>query len=169
MDAELEQLAQRIGEQLLARGWRLASAESCTGGLAAALITTVAGSSQWFDRGFVSYSNLAKQQMLGVSAATLERHGAVSEQTVAAMAAGALQHSQARVALAISGIAGPGGGTVDKPVGTVCLAWCAADHPGRTLTTHFTGDREAIRRQAVRAALDGVLILLEGLDRGHGG
>jgi nicotinamide-nucleotide amidase len=140
----------------------LATAESCTGGWLAKVCTDLAGSSGWFERGFVTYSNEAKQDMLGVKAATLAQHGAVSEAVVAEMARGALQHSRAQVAIAISGIAGPGGGTADKPVGTVCFAWAIQKRGDMLLTAtrHFVGDREAVRRQAVQHALQEVLPLL---------
>lgn len=147
---------------LLERHLQIATAESCTAGLVAKLLTDQAGSSQWFERGFVTYSNDAKQEMLGVSGKILAQHGAVSEQTVKAMASGALAHSRANVALAISGIAGPTGGTPDKPVGTVCFAW--ADDAGRVqpVTQHFTGDRAAIREQAAAFAIAGMLEFLHG-------
>lgn len=161
MDAELHRLAERLGEALRARGTMLAAAESCTGGWICETVTMVAGSSAWFDRGFVTYSNAAKQEMLGVSADVLERHGAVSEATVLAMVDGALANSAAGVALAVSGIAGPGGGTPGKPVGTVCIAW--GDRSARRLarTFRFPGDREAVRRAAVIAALEGLLAFLQ--------
>src|SRR5512135_3018157 len=119
----LSMLAMQVGAGLKARGLMLATAESCTGGWVAQAVTAIAGSSDWFDRGFVTYSDAAKQEMLGVSAGTLGRHGAVSEHTAREMAAGALAHSRAQVALAITGIAGPGGGSSEKPVGMVCFAW----------------------------------------------
>lgn len=150
-------IAQQLGQVLLSRGWMLACAESCTGGGIAAAVTDIAGSSQWFDRGFVTYSNQAKQDMLGVKAETLESSGAVSEATVAEMVAGALLRSQARVALAVSGIAGPGGGTREKPVGTVCLAWQIRGKDPVIVTEHFVGDRADVRRQTVERALQGVL------------
>ena len=152
-DPELEVLARSCGEALKRRGLVLASAESCTGGWVAAAITTIAGSSEWFDRGFVTYSNQAKQDMLGVTPGTLERFGAVSEQTAREMVEGALAHSRADVALAITGIAGPGGGSPAKPVGTVCFAWAIASQETRTATRHFAGDRTAVRRQSVEFAL----------------
>jgi nicotinamide-nucleotide amidase len=158
---ELQHLARRLGERLLASGLSLATAESCTGGWVAKVVTDIAGSSQWLDRGFVTYSNQAKCDMLGVRAETLERHGAVSEETVREMAEGALGHSGAGVAVAISGIAGPGGGTPGKPVGMVWLAWARRGRETRTRCAHFAGDREVVRRQAVRAALDGVLAILD--------
>ncbi len=153
-------LSSRVGETLLARRWRLATAESCTGGAIAAAITDIAGSSQWFDRGFVTYSNQSKQDMLGVCAETLQTAGAVSEATVAEMARGALAQSQAEVTLAVSGIAGPGGGSLDKPVGTVCLAWAMVGAPPVVRTEHFAGDRAAVRAQTVEYALQGVLKML---------
>ena len=154
-----------LAEHLLARGECLACAESCTGGWVAKVCTDMPGSSGWFERGFVTYTNLAKQEMLGVSAATLEAHGAVSEATVREMADGALAHSAAQWSLAISGIAGPGGGTVDKPVGTVWMAWAGPDNWRQAALYHFEGDREMVRRQAVAAALQG---LLGQLDNGNG-
>lgn len=153
----LEALAARLGEALVARGWWLAAAESCTGGWAAQAITAVPGSSAWFDRGFVTYSNAAKQELLGVSAETLATHGAVSEPTVREMALGALAHSQAQAAFAISGIAGPTGGTPDKPVGTVCFAWALRSGPVETTTCRFDGDRRSVRAQSVAHALQGML------------
>lgn len=150
-------LAARIGERLLARGWLLTTAESCTGGWIAKTVTDVAGSSAWFDRGFVTYSNAAKREMLGVSLETLTRHGAVSEQTVREMVAGALAHSRAQVAIAISGIAGPGGGSAEKPVGTVWIAWGLPGQDVLTRCVQLAGDREAVRQQAVRIALEGLL------------
>lgn len=158
---ELERLAARLGAALHSKGWLLATAESCTGGWAAQAITAVAGSSAWFDRGFVTYSNAAKQDMLGVRSQTLERHGAVSEATVCEMAAGALARSRAQAAFAISGIAGPTGGTPGRPVGTVCFAWALAGRPVQSGVRHFDGDRRAIRAQSVRAALQGLLDRLQ--------
>jgi len=159
---DLETLAEQVGAALKSRGMMLASAESCTGGWVGAAITAVAGSSHWFDRGFITYTNESKQEMLGVSAKTLAEYGAVSEPTVREMVAGALKHSHAQVALAISGIAGPGGATQDKPVGTVCIAWALRSGAERSQTAHFQGDRAAVRRQAVAAALRGVLEMIEG-------
>ena len=159
---DLETLAEQVGAALKSRGLMLASAESCTGGWVGAAVTAVAGSSHWFDRGFITYTNESKQEMLGVSAKTLAEYGAVSEPTVREMAAGALKHSHAQVALAISGIAGPGGATLDKPVGTVCIAWAMRSGAGRSQTFHFQGDRAAVRRQAVAAALQGMLEMIKG-------
>jgi nicotinamide-nucleotide amidase len=161
----MNELAQRIAERLLARGALLATAESCTGGWAAQALTALAGSSNWFERGFVTYSNAAKEEMLGVRPETLARHGAVSEETAREMAFGALGHSRAVVALAITGIAGPSGGTRDKPVGMVCFAWALKGSPPRSETRHFAGDREAVRRQSVERALAGVLELLDEAPR----
>lgn len=140
----------------------LAAAESCTGGWVAKVITDIPGSSGWFDRGFVTYTNLAKQEMLGVREETLRAHGAVSEQTVYEMAEGALSRSHAQVALAISGVAGPGGGTPAKPVGMVCFAWAAQGRAMRICTEYLTGERESVRRQSVMHALRGVLDVLAG-------
>ena len=159
--AALRLLARRCGAELTRRQLRLVAAESCTGGLFAATCTAIAGSSDWFDRGFVSYSNAAKQEMLGVSADTLARHGAVSEQTACEMAAGALVPSRAQVALAITGIAGPSGGSPEKPVGTVCFAWSRKDASPIAQTLQFKGDRESVRRQSVAFALQTLLELLE--------
>ncbi len=163
MPDELPLLVAALAQRLLKRGELLACAESCTGGWVAKLCTDLAGSSAWFERGFVTYSNAAKQDMLGVPAATLEQYGAVSEATVEAMVTGVLERSNADWGLAVSGIAGPGGGSIDKPVGTVWIAWAG---PGgwRSVKPHqFDGDREAVRRQSVAAALQG---LLDQLDAG---
>ena len=159
---DLEVLAEQVGAALQSRGLLLASAESCTGGWVGAAVTSVAGSSNWYERGFITYTNQSKQEMLGVSAATLAEYGAVSEPTVREMAAGALKHSHADVALAISGIAGPGGATLDKPVGTVCIAWARRSGAGQAQTFHFDGDRGAVRHQAVSTALRGVLAMITG-------
>jgi len=157
--SDLYKLSEHLGGLLLARRQWLAVAESCTGGWVAKCLTDVPGSSQWFDRGFVTYSNDAKQAMLGVDAATLEQHGAVSEPTVAAMAAGVLAHSRAAVALAISGIAGPGGAVPGKPVGTVCFAWASTAGIQRIETRRFDGGREQVRRAAVECGIDGLIAL----------
>lgn len=152
----MNELARKIGEALKARGLRLATAESCTGGWVAMEVTAIAGSSDWFERGYVTYSNAAKCEDLGVRDATLLQHGAVSEETAREMAAGALARSGAQVALAVTGVAGPSGGTPQKPVGLVCIAWA---HGGkiRSETRRFDGDRESVRRQSVLRALEGVL------------
>jgi nicotinamide-nucleotide amidase len=156
-DDPLLRLAEELGAALQARGCKLALAESCTGGMAAQYVTAIPGSSAWFERGFVTYSNQSKVELLGVSPETLERHGAVSEQTAREMARGALEHSRAQVAAAITGIAGPDGGSPDKPVGTVCFAWTDAMGRITSATLHFTGDREAVRRQSVDHCLGTIL------------
>jgi nicotinamide-nucleotide amidase len=155
--SELKKLAIQVGETLQRRGWMAATAESCTGGWIAKCLTDIPGSSAWFDRGFVTYSNAAKQELLGIDAAVLDAEGAVSEATVAAMVHGALEHSRADIAVAVSGIAGPGGGRPGKPVGTVCFAWATRDGPHRVVTCKFEGDRDAVRRQSVVYALQGML------------
>ena len=162
MTAELSALSIAIGDALASRKLVLACAESCTGGWVSQIVTNTAGSSAWFDRGFVTYSNAAKQEMLGVSGETLSNHGAVSEETAREMVQGALTHSLAGIALAVTGIAGPGGGSPGKPVGTVCFAWCMDQGPARSETRYFSGDREAVRRQAVVTALQGLVSLLDG-------
>src|SRR5574337_1619257 len=157
MDGALLALSGQVGALLQRRGWLLATAESCTGGWVAEVVTATAGSSGWFDCGFITYSNEAKQSLLGVRDETLHRHGAVSEAAVAAMVAGTLARSQANVALATSGIAGPGGGSDTKTVGTVCFAWGLRGGMPETETLRFAGDREAVRYQAVIHALQGLL------------
>jgi nicotinamide-nucleotide amidase len=154
-------LAARLGDALFARDWQMATAESCTGGGIAASLTDIPGSSAWFDRGFVTYSNASKQEMLGVQADTLAAHGAVSEAVVRQMAEGALTRSHARLAVSVSGIAGPGGATPAKPVGTVWVAWAGRDMATRARRYQFDGDRQAVRRQAVEAALQGLLDCLD--------
>ncbi|HEX7055019.1 MAG TPA: CinA family protein [Burkholderiales bacterium] len=155
-------LAESLGRRLKAKGALLVTAESCTGGWAAQAVTAVAGASDWFERGFVTYSNDAKAELLGVRRETLERHGAVSEETAREMALGALANSRGTLALAITGVAGPGGGSPGKPVGTVCFAWAARGAAVRSETRHFQGDREAVRRQSVERALEGALEHLDG-------
>lgn len=159
-ERQLQRLAERVGEALSARRLKLAIAESCTGGWASMAVTAVPGSSAWFERGFVAYSNAAKQDMLKVADSTLAEHGAVSEATVREMAAGAIAASNAEVSLAISGVAGPGGGSAAKPVGLVCLAWARARGETRSRCLHCDGDREQVRRAAVAHALEGLLELL---------
>jgi nicotinamide-nucleotide amidase len=158
-DHELEALARKLGRALHVRGWRVAAAESCTGGWIAKALTDVAGSSQWFDGSVVSYSNAAKTVLLGVPGEALEAHGAVSEAAVRAMAEGARSRFGTQLAVAVSGVAGPTGGSADKPVGTVWFAWAT---PARvtTLLRHFSGDREAVRRQTVAAALERLIDLV---------
>jgi nicotinamide-nucleotide amidase len=163
MDTELLMLADQLGRALKQSGRMLVTAESCTGGWVGEAITAVPGSSHWYDRGFITYTNTAKREMLGVKTEILARFGAVSEATARAMAEGALAASQADLAVAITGIAGPGGGTPEKPVGMVCLAWAARKQNTRTATERFSGDREAVRRAAVKAALLGLKSLLESL------
>ena len=160
---DLESLAARLGTALLARGWLMAAAESCTGGWAAQAITAIAGSSAWFDRGFVTYSNEAKQDMLGVRPETLAQSGAVSEATVREMVAGALARSRAQAAFAISGIAGPAGGSPGKPVGTVWFAWACAGRPITAAVQHFPGDRRAVRARAVAYAFRGMQERLDAM------
>lgn len=143
------------------RNHRLVTAESCTGGWVAQVVTSVAGSSDWFERGFVAYSNDAKRELLGVSAETLKAHGAVSEEAAREMAAGALGRGKGTIALSITGIAGPGGGSAAKPVGTVCFGWALAGRAPLTQTRVFEGDRESVRRQSVVHALEKVLQLLD--------
>lgn len=160
-----------LAASLLRRGWMLSTAESCTGGMIAAACTDLAGSSQWFERGFVSYSNEAKQEMLGVPHALIEQHGAVSETVAQAMVLGALKKSQAQVTLAVTGIAGPTGGSQAKPVGTVCFAWGLPTDGGPTIgaetawvkvqTCHFEGDRAAVRQATLAHALGQLLELLQ--------
>jgi nicotinamide-nucleotide amidase len=158
--ATLYRLAERVGTALKARRLMLATAESCTGGWVAEAVTMVPGSSEWFERGFVTYTYISKREMLGVKEATLGKHGAVAEEVVLEMVEGALARSHAQVAVAVSGIAGPGGGTPGKPVGTVCLAWGMKDGQRHSETKHFPGDREAVRRWSVDHALKGVLAIL---------
>jgi nicotinamide-nucleotide amidase len=162
----VDALAKRIGERLKTSRQKLVSAESCTGGWAAQVVTSVAGSSEWFERGFVTYSNEAKQESLGVPAEILAKHGAVSEETAREMALGALRHSKGTVAVSITGVAGPTGGSASKPVGTVCFGWAARAAGGaaalaRSETRHFAGDRQSVRRQSVIHALEGVIKLLD--------
>jgi nicotinamide-nucleotide amidase len=158
----LDAIAAAVGARLKDKGLILATAESCTGGWVAQAVTSVSGSSDWFDRGFVTYSNEAKREMLGVRLATLERHGAVSEETAREMAAGALAASRAQIAVAITGVAGPTGGSPQKPVGMVCFAWAVREGAGDTATRRFEGDRTAVRRQSVIVALQGVLDRMSG-------
>ncbi len=160
MSESLVAIAMQLGALLNERGWMAAAAESCTGGWLAKTLTDIPGSSAWFDRGFITYSNQAKMQMLGVHSDTLDREGAVSEAVVREMVSGALIYSDARIAVAISGIAGPDGGTPEKPVGTVWFAWAISEGIPVVRRFHFRGDREEVRRQAVRAALQGMLDLI---------
>lgn len=157
-DTTTRTLASQLGQRLLAHNLMVATAESCTGGLVAAALTDIAGSSAWFERGFVTYSNHAKVEMLGVDADLIETRGAVSEEVARAMADGALVESRAQLAVSITGVAGPGGGTRDKPVGTVCFAWVEMEQPAQSETMHFAGDRAQVREQSVRHALGGLLL-----------
>ena len=156
-DEVLTELAVKLGDRLRAVGLTAATAESCTGGWIAKCITDIAGSSEWFDRGFVTYSNEAKTDQLGVPAAVIAEHGAVSEDAARAMAAGALAHRRADVVVAVTGVAGPGGGSEDKPVGTVWFCWQRRGGEGMTRVVPFDGDRETVRRESVKAALWGLL------------
>jgi nicotinamide-nucleotide amidase len=157
---EIESLARAVGHELKKQGLMLTTAESCTGGWVAQMMTSVAGSSEWFERGFVAYTNLAKREMLGGKTTILSRYGAVSDQTARAMAEGALANSHAQVAIAITGIAGPSGGTPEKPVGTVCFAWAGKKSDTLSRKHIFYGDRESVRRQSVATALQGLLDFL---------
>jgi nicotinamide-nucleotide amidase len=152
----IEKISRRVGKRLKSSKAMLVTAESCTGGWVAQAVTSVAGSSEWFERGYVTYSNAAKRESLGVKQTTLRRHGAVSEATAREMARGALRHSRGSIALAITGIAGPGGGLPGKPVGTVCFAWARGGR-ARSETKRFTGGRASVRRKSVVHALRGVL------------
>ena len=160
MDTVLYELAEKAGRTLSDRGLMLVTAESCTGGWIAEAVTAVPGSSGWFERGFVTYTNISKREMLGVRAETLEKQGAVSEAVVLEMAAGALEGSHAQVGIAVSGVAGPSGGTAEKPVGTVCFAWAMKNGPTKAETRRFPGDREAVRRESVIYALEVMIELI---------
>ncbi|WP_159917822.1 CinA family protein [Pantoea sp. 18069] len=149
-------LVTELAAALLARGAQMATAESCTGGLIAGACTEIAGSSDWFERGFVSYSNQAKTEMLGVDAALIDAHGAVSEAVALAMAHGAVAHSRARCSLAVTGVAGPGGGSPAKPVGMVWFGWCV-NGQAEAECMRFDGDRAAVRQATVEHALAGLL------------
>ncbi len=156
-DTVLQSLAARLGQQLLSRKLKMATAESCTGGWIAKIITDIDGSSGWFEGGIVSYSNALKQQLLEVPEAQLIEHGAVSRPVVESMACGVLKQTGSQLAVAVSGIAGPGGGTAEKPVGTVWLAWASSDGMLKSECCHFKGDRSQVRWQTVEYALRGLL------------
>jgi len=156
----LETLAARVGDRLRERGALLVTAESCTGGWVSQVVTAIAGSSEWFERGFVVYSNAAKEELLGVKRETLQRHGAVSEQTALELALGALERSRGTITVAVTGVAGPSGGSAAKPVGLVCFGW-ATKEGAKSESRNFAGDREAVRRQSVEHALSGVLAALD--------
>ncbi len=152
MLSDFKTLASQVGEIFRSKSYKLVTAESCTGGLLSAVITSVAGSSEWFERGFVTYSDESKQELLSVN--TVDTFGAVSEQTVCAMAEGALKRSHADVSLAITGIAGPGGVTKEKPIGMVWIACAVKNRPAQATLNYFKGDRQSIREQAVKVALE---------------
>ena len=156
----MENIAMLVGEKLLTKSWFLATAESCTGGMVSMLITDVAGSSQWFERGFVTYSNQSKQQMLGVSEKTLNCFGAVSHETVQEMVVGAIKNSNAHCGISISGIAGPDGGSEDKPVGTVFIGWKIPDSEAESEKLLFQGSRQEVREQAAQYSLEKLFKLI---------
>ena len=158
MDNELFEISQQLGRLLQSKDKKISTAESCTGGWISQIITDVPGSSAWFDRGFVTYSNAAKMQMLGVKPETLDAFGAVSAQTATEMANGALQNSDADCAIAVTGIAGPTGGTTTKPVGTVFIAWAYKNQETKVIKKELTGNRFEIRQQSVKLALKGIKI-----------
>lgn len=159
-DTTLQHLAQKVGLKLMQQGLMLVSVESCTGGWLGHVVTSIAGSSAWYERGFITYTTISKQEMLGVSSKAIKQHGEVSEEIAREMAHGGVSRSHAQVSVSITGIAGPGGGTVKKPVGMVCFAWVMKDSHVLSETRHFTGDREAVRRQSVSVALQGIITLL---------
>lgn len=163
-DKKLSLIVEQLAELLIKRNKKLTIAESCTGGWIAKVLTDLAGSSVWFERGFVTYSNQAKHEMLGVAEATIERYGAVSRETVAEMAAGALKNSHADFSLSVSGIAGPGGGSEDKPVGLVWFAWADKEGAISSAKNIFSGDRDEVRKQAVIFALIRLINLLDEID-----
>jgi nicotinamide-nucleotide amidase len=160
-DSALQRLAETVGTRMRASHHRLVTAESCTGGWIAKTVTDIAGSSDWFDCGLAAYSYEAKQALLGVRPETLEKFGAVSRETVLEMVSGALVHSGATLSVAVTGIAGPGGGTPDKPVGSVWIAWKPRGGYAEAQLFHFDGDRESVRRQTVAASLQGLSRLLD--------
>jgi nicotinamide-nucleotide amidase len=164
-ETRVEALLKQVADQLTARNWRMATAESCTGGWIAKCCTDVAGSSAWFDRAYVTYSYRAKEQMLGVSHDDLVQHGAVSEKIAGQMAMGAKQHSKTAVVVSATGIAGPGGGLPGKPVGLVHFGWCIGDRPLECDAAVFTGHREAVRQQTVMHALEGIITRMRALER----
>ena len=160
MEIDFDRLARRVGSALQSQKLTLVTAESCTAGQVAYVMTSISGSADWFERGFITYSNIAKQEMLGVNPKTLEHFGAVSEQTAKEMAEGALMRSRAQISIAVTGIAGPTGGTKEKPVGTICFAWARKNVQTYTVQQHFEGDRNGIRSQATQFALEQLLIYL---------
>lgn len=159
--SQLESQAQRLGERLIEQAWSLVTAESCTGGWIAQSATAISGSSAWFDRGFVTYSNRSKMEVLGVAESSLVQYGAVSAEVAREMAYGALAAARVEIAVAVTGIAGPDSGTADKPVGTVCFGWCTKDSDPVSRVVVFDGDRRSIRAQTVAVAFDGLFELLE--------
>jgi len=160
-DTVINELAEQLGKLLFDHELLLVTAESCTGGGLAEIVTRIPGSSNWFERGFVTYSNAAKQELLGVSSGILDQFGAVSQETATAMAEGALVNSHAQISVAITGIAGPDGGTENKPVGTVCFAWLRTDSDPVVTQTVFQGDRMKVRHQACLMAIQGLLDIIE--------
>lgn len=160
-DSVINDLSERLGKLLLEHNLKLVTAESCTGGGLAEIITRIPGSSNWFERGFVTYSNEAKQEMLSVPFNTIDQFGAVSEETAITMAEGALDNSHADVSVSITGIAGPDGDTEGKPVGTVCFAWARRDMETHSATTIFKGNRMQVRQQACMMALQGLIDMIE--------
>lgn len=164
----ISQLAEKAGQMLLQQGYKLVTAESCTGGGLGQAITEIAGSSNWYERGFITYNDLAKQEMLGVSHSILNTYGAVSEQTAKEMIIGALNKSHAQIGVSITGIAGPSGGTVQKPVGTVYFAWGIRDSLMYSKAHYFNGDRTSIRHQSIRTALEGIINLISHAPPGIG-
>lgn len=161
MENELTNLATESGQELQRKGFILAVAESCTGGGIAQTITEIAGSSKWFDRGFITYSNQAKEQMLGVNPKTLKQWGAVSAETALEMAQGVLENSDADCAISVTGIAGPDGGSVEKPVGTVFIGWKLKNTDAKVKKYLFKGNRHEIRQQAILSSLKGLIALLQ--------
>jgi len=157
---DIDDIIATLGKTLLAKGWRLSTAESCTGGLVSASITALAGSSEWFERGYITYSNQAKSEDIDVSQNLIEEYGAVSDQVARAMALGAKQNSGSDIALSITGIAGPTGGSSEKPVGTVCFAWVLANDQMISETKHFEGNRQQVRQQACDFSLRKLLSLV---------
>jgi nicotinamide-nucleotide amidase len=158
-----QDLVSQLASSLLKKQWRLSTAESCTGGLVATAITELAGSSDWFERGYVTYSNSAKSEDINVSQELIAQHGAVSDQVARAMAIGAKQNSNSDIALSITGIAGPTGGSIEKPVGTVCFAWILANNAIYSETKLFSGNRQEIRAQACEFSLKKLLELVHSL------
>ncbi|KTD10742.1 Competence-damage inducible protein CinA [Legionella gratiana] len=159
--SSFDKLIEEIASVLKKNNWQLVTAESCTGGLIASYLTEISGSSVWFERGFVTYSNLAKEEQLSVPSGLIEKYGAVSEPVAQAMAVGALRHSAGQVAVSVTGIAGPDGGSIEKPVGTVCFGWVAEDMLPKTLKKHYPGNRQEIRLAACQEALLGILSYLK--------